>query len=334
MGLLLSACNLPAGAAAPVTSTPSGAGSPSPTRPAALVTVLPGPATATPAPKQPVLPQPSATSAASSTPTAPVVTASATTAPLDRKSPAAVIVALRQALEKKDMNPFRQLASEQSGYANSIEGGQPLDKAKLLEDLQVRLAGSATLLCDGFSTYETTLQIWTSGWAPDWQIDKLCYQDCQPVNPPYKSKKAAFFLNPNKNGEYELTTVWLADSKIWNDLYKVQIHSCSEPYIPPPAAITCPGAPATRLNANGYAYASTQSSVSNRVRSAPGTGANILGLLLPGKAVQITGGPQCVEGYVWWKIKALEGTLDGWTAEGQGKDYWLVPCGGPDSCAP
>jgi hypothetical protein len=327
--LLLSSCNLPAG-----TSTPPA------TQPAALVTVLPGPATATAGPKQPELPKPSATPAAS--PTIPAATATpasagtptSTPATIDRKSPAALIAAVRQALEKKDITPFRQLAAEQPGYTNYIEGGQPVEKARLLDDLQARLAGSATLLCDGYSTYETTLQIWTSGWTPEWQIDRLCYQDCQPVSPPYLSKKAAFFFNPNKTGEYELTTLWLADAKIFTDMYKVQMHSCSEAYIPPPAVIACPSAPATRLNVNGYAYADTQTATSNRVRSAPGTGANILGLLQPGKAVQITGGPQCVEGYVWWKVKALQGSLEGWTAEGQAKDYWLVPCGGPDNCAP
>lgn len=328
--LLLTSCNLPAGAAGPFgapagANTPSSAGSPSPTPPAALVTLLPNRVTPTAAPKQPGSPIPSA---------APTLSATGAPAGFDRKSPAALIEALRQALEKKDLAPFRQTVSARPGYANYIEGSQPLDQSRLLDDVQARLASSATLLCDGYSTYETTLQVWTSGWSPAWQMDKLCYPDCQPLNPPYKSSKAAFFFKPNQTGEYELTTVWLADAKIWNDVYKVQMHSCSDAYIPPAAALTCPGAPATRLNAAGYAYASTQSSTSNRVRSAPGTGANILGLLQPGKAVQITGGPQCVQGYVWWKVKTLQGSLEGWTAEGQDKDYWLVPCGGPDSCAP
>lgn len=320
--LSLAGCNLP------VENTPGV------TQPTALVTILPGPITQTSIPKQPESHLPSATATPKLPTATPLtfLTATATARPLDRKDPALVIAAVRQGLEKNEISPFSLLAADKPSYVNYIEGGQPVDKAKLLDDIQARLTGSS-LVCDGYGTYENTLQVWTSGWKPDWQIDKFCYQDCQTVSPPYRSQKAAFFFSPNKNGEYELTTVWLNDAKLWNDVFKVQMHACGEPYIPPAAAISCPGAPDTRLNKNGYAYASTQSTTANRVRSAPGTSANIVGLLQPGKAVQITGGPSCVEGYIWWQVKALEGTLAGWTAEGQGKDYWLVPCTGPDSCA-
>jgi hypothetical protein len=297
-------------------------------QPTELVTILP---TQSPIPKQPEIAVQTPTITPSLPTTAPTVTPGLS--PLDRKNPSSVIEWIRYGLNQKEISPFSQLAAGKPSYVNYIEGGQPVDQSKLLDDIKTRLAGS-TLLCDGYGTYETTLQIWTSGWAPEWQIDKLCYPDCQTVSPPYKSNKAAFFFTPNKKGEYELTTVWLSDSQLWNDVYKVQMHSCSEPYIPPAVTMNCPGAPDARLSMNGYAYASTQTSVSNRVRSAPGTSANVLGLLQPGKAVQITGDPVCVDGFVWWKVKALQGTLTGWTAEGQGNDYWLVPCGGPDNCTP
>jgi hypothetical protein len=319
--LSLAGCNLP------VNDTPAVS------QPTALVTILPGPITQTVIPKQPDPPIRTLTATPQlPTATPPVFqTATATPRPLDRKNPGAVIAAIRQALEKKDLGPFSLLAAEKPAYINYIEGGQPVDKARLLGDLQARLPGSS-LACDGYGTYENTLQVWTSGWKPDWQIDRLCYQDCQTLSPPFRSQKAAFFLNPNKNGDYELTSVWLNDAKIWNEVYKVQMHACGEPYVPPPAGISCPGAPQTRLNMNKYAYASTQSTVANRVRSLPGTNTNILGLIQPGQAVQITGGPTCVEGYIWWQVKVLNSNLAGWTAEGQGKDYWLVPCAGPDSC--
>ncbi len=296
--LSLAGCNLP------VKDTPAVS------QPTALVTILPGPISQTSIPKQPDQPI-QTTTATPKLPTAtPLVfqTATVTPRPLDRKDPGAVIAAIRQALEKKDLGPFSLLAAEKPAYVNYIEGGQPVDKAKLLGDLQARLAGSS-LVCDGYATYENTLQVWTSGWKPDWQMDKLCYQDCQTLNPPYRSQKAAFFLSPNKSGEYELTGVWLNDAKLWNEIYKLQMHACGEPYLPPPATINCPGAPEPRLNVNGYAYASTQSTTANRVRSLAGISANIVGLLEAGKAVQITGGPACANGYIWWQVKALEGNL-------------------------
>jgi tetratricopeptide (TPR) repeat protein len=49
--------------------------------------------------------------------------------------------------------------------------------------------------------------------------------------------------------------------------------------------------------------------------------------LQPGTNLQIIGGPQCNEGYVWWQ--ALVDEVTGWLAEGQASDgtYWLEPRG-------
>jgi hypothetical protein len=104
------------------------------------------------------------------------------------------------------------------------------------------------------------------------------------------------------------------------------------PTLPPPATIVCSDAPVTRLSKNGYAYASKTTATSNNVRSSPGLGANVLGLLQPGKGVQILEGPLCVEGYVWWKVRLLPNGITGWTAEGKGDVYWLIPCNGPEGC--
>jgi hypothetical protein len=104
------------------------------------------------------------------------------------------------------------------------------------------------------------------------------------------------------------------------------------PTLPPPATIVCSGAPVTRLSKNGYAAASKTTATSNNVRSSPGLGANVLGLLQPGKGVQILEGPLCVEGYVWWKVRLLPNGITGWTAEGKDDVYWLVPCNGAEGC--
>lgn len=66
---------------------------------------------------------------------------------------------------------------------------------------------------------------------------------------------------------------------------------------------------------------------SNRVRSEPTTASDLLGIL-PGEYVLLViDGPACADGYVWWQIITpfSDGSLFGWTVEGQGDDHWLIP---------
>lgn len=64
----------------------------------------------------------------------------------------------------------------------------------------------------------------------------------------------------------------------------------------------------------------------NRVRSAPNndTNENIIGFIEPGAGMIILKGPECYAGQIWWKIETEDG-LVGWTSEGDGSDYWLLP---------
>ncbi len=63
----------------------------------------------------------------------------------------------------------------------------------------------------------------------------------------------------------------------------------------------------------------------NRVRSQPGTSGTYLGMLQPGERMEIIGGPECANQAIWWQVRSLSSSLTGWTAEGDSKDYWLVP---------
>jgi hypothetical protein len=62
-------------------------------------------------------------------------------------------------------------------------------------------------------------------------------------------------------------------------------------------------------------------------RPTPGTQQARLDQLAPGRTVQITGGPVCSEGYVWWQTH-IAGAA-GWLAEGSFTEsrYWLEPRG-------
>jgi hypothetical protein len=325
LALAVAGCNLPVRTPAspgPTTPTPI-PGGPTQSAPSAVVTIIPIDSDSTPGPAATSSPIPSA----SVTPSSQAI---------DRRDAGAVIAGVRAALLQKDAGFFAQFAPESLTYVDYIEGGQPVDRAKLLEDLTTRFAASSPQ-CDQYGTYEQTLQVWTSGWSPVWQIDQICYQGCNPLNPPHTSQTAAFFFSPNSNGEYELSTVWLNDDNLWHTVYQVTMHACGEPYQPPasassgtpgvtPTAFSCPGAPATRLKSGDRAYASDQTAIPSRVRSAPGTSSEILGLIQPRQVVEILDGPQCAQGYIWWKVHPLGSSLTGWTAEGNTISYWLEPC--------
>lgn len=64
----------------------------------------------------------------------------------------------------------------------------------------------------------------------------------------------------------------------------------------------------------------------NRVREAPDTGAKVIQQIYPGELVRVLEGPVCADGVVFWKVenKSIPGGA-GWTAEGDGKEYYLEP---------
>lgn len=61
----------------------------------------------------------------------------------------------------------------------------------------------------------------------------------------------------------------------------------------------------------------------NRLRNEPSTQGLYLGNMAEGSLFDVLEGPQCSEGIVWWRIQYHD--LQGWTAEGQGDEYWLQP---------
>ena len=64
----------------------------------------------------------------------------------------------------------------------------------------------------------------------------------------------------------------------------------------------------------------------NRVRSGPSKSAEVIGQLYPGTASLVAEGPVCADGLVFWRVEnsTIPGG-SGWTAEGDGKEYWLEP---------
>jgi hypothetical protein len=92
-----------------------------------------------------------------------------------------------------------------------------------------------------------------------------------------------------------------------------------------PTWMPCPGSKYSRLYVGDIAYVSFDPPLPNRVRSQPGTSGTYLGMLQPGERMEIIGGPECANQAIWWQVRSLSSSLTGWTAEGDSKDYWLVP---------
>ncbi len=84
----------------------------------------------------------------------------------------------------------------------------------------------------------------------------------------------------------------------------------------------CFGAPPPRLQVGARA-AVVQDFGSNNLRAEPDSSAELLGVIPEGAVMDVIGGPVCAGGYGWWQV-VYDGQT-GWTAEGEGIDYWLQP---------
>ena len=96
----------------------------------------------------------------------------------------------------------------------------------------------------------------------------------------------------------------------------------------------CVGAPPTRLRVDGFAYVEPEPPLPNNVRRDAGKDNPLVGEIEAGGAMRVLEGPKCADGWVWWRVQALETDVEGWTAEGDPQSYWLVPCESRSACKP
>ena len=96
---------------------------------------------------------------------------------------------------------------------------------------------------------------------------------------------------------------------------------------PDPAAAwnACTDTYESHLNVGVYAKVNEEPPVPNRVRVEPNSGSTILDYIYPGEVVEIIAGPTCANGWVWWNVRSISRGITGWTSEGDGNEYWLVP---------
>lgn len=223
-------------------------------------------------------------------------------------------------------------------FNNPVEGGQRIAQQEFWSGLQGRLDTSPNVACLGFHQDTESLKIWTSGWQPEWEMTEFCYGGCRPIEPPLKSDQTAFVFKNGKQGYY-LAHMFIGkyDQAYWDPFGDETILPCDPKAILDPASFSmqapaCRGLLPTRLKVNGFAYVSTDPPLSNLVRTGPGKNYQVIGMIQPGKGMELIDGPHCADGLVWWQVVEFGTGLLGWTAEGDSDGYWLVPCASSDSC--
>lgn len=97
-----------------------------------------------------------------------------------------------------------------------------------------------------------------------------------------------------------------------------------------PTPLVCVGASPTRLSVGGNARVANYQI---NVRTGPGTNFGVENTLLPGRLVEIIGGPECNDGQLWYEILSEPFTntagervqVTGWSVEESGDTYFLEP---------
>jgi sugar lactone lactonase YvrE len=97
------------------------------------------------------------------------------------------------------------------------------------------------------------------------------------------------------------------------------------PVLAPTAVVSC-SVGFSRLGIGDFAQPAGEPSMANRIRSEPKIGDNILTGFTPGMFVKLIDGPVCADGFVFWQVESrfIPGGV-GWTAEGDGINYFLEP---------
>jgi serine/threonine protein kinase len=97
------------------------------------------------------------------------------------------------------------------------------------------------------------------------------------------------------------------------------------PTIPGTDGDICPGSPSPSRVASGMQAVVEPGGVPNRVRAEPNIEGEVLTQMPPGAFFIIVGGPECGpdDKLRWWQV-SFNGVV-GWTAEGEGDEYYIAP---------
>jgi hypothetical protein len=129
-------------------------------------------------------------------------------------------------------------------------------------------------------------------------------------------------------GAYGYISVMNADGSRWTQLTQTGGWgpAWSPPLPNPPTPLLDCTSGWTRLTAVSQDKVSEDNPTPNRVRTEPSQVSDVITLLPPGTVVELLDGPVCADGLVFWKVESdLIPDGLGWTAEGDGREYYLLP---------
>jgi len=88
--------------------------------------------------------------------------------------------------------------------------------------------------------------------------------------------------------------------------------------------VECLGAPRPQVAVGDVALVGEDDPRPLNVRAAASLSARAIAQVKPGETFQITGGPFCESGYLWWQVR-LDNGVEGFAAEGTTEGYFFVP---------
>ncbi len=124
----------------------------------------------------------------------------------------------------------------------------------------------------------------------------------------------------------DLLRQWTIDVSAQQDTRRYELLYISDSGPSGIANIECLGAPDPRVKVGDVVLVTRQDERPLNVRQEPNLGDNVVTQVLPGDAMQITGGPFCSDGYLWWRVR-LDNDISGWVAEGDQSMYYIEPLG-------
>jgi hypothetical protein len=141
------------------------------------------------------------------------------------------------------------------------------------------------------------------------------------------SEEFYFDLQPGQSqrqGTY-VTHAWCVRDKTNNAALLATVATQNEQVATVPGKLDCTSG-WTRLRAGRYAKVSQDRPAPNRIRKGPDTSAEIIYRIDPGGILRLVEGPICTNGLIFWKVEStlIPGGV-GWTAEGDGEEYYLEP---------
>jgi uncharacterized protein YfaS (alpha-2-macroglobulin family) len=125
---------------------------------------------------------------------------------------------------------------------------------------------------------------------------------------------------------YDLLRKWAIDVSSQQDKRRYELLYVSDKGPSGIANIECLGAPDPQVKVGDVVIITKEDKRPLNIRQEPNLDATVVTQALVEETMQITGGPFCEGGYLWWQVRLNNG-ISGWAAEGDLSVYYYEPLG-------